>query len=118
MDPERIIDRLRVICLGFPETEERETWGEATFRIRDKIFVIAGVGDDGVVGCSLKAYAEQEALLARGEPFYWPPYVGSKRWIGIHLDADTDWDEIAELVEDSYRSTAPKRVVRGLDETG
>ena len=111
-----IIDRLRSICLGFPEAEERETWGEATFRVRDKIFVIAGVRDDGTVGCSMKAYDEQEALLARGEPFYFPPYVGSKRWIGIALGVDSDWDEIAELVEASYRSTAPKRLIRELDE--
>ena len=111
-----MIGTLRSICLGFPEAEERETWGEATFRVRDKIFAIAGVRDDGSVGCSMKAYEEQEALLARGAPFYYPPYVGSKRWIGIELGADTDWEEIAELVEESYRTTAPKRLAARLDE--
>ena len=116
MTPERTLATLRSICLGFPEAEERETGGEATFRVRDRIFVIAGVREDGTVGTSMKAYDEQEALLARGAPFYHPPYVGSKRWIGIELGDDTDWDEMAELVEESYRSTAPKRLVRELDE--
>ena len=32
--------QLRRLCLSLPGVEERETWGEATFRVRDKIFVI------------------------------------------------------------------------------
>jgi len=80
--------------------------------------VIAGVREDGTVGSSMKAYDEQEALLARGAPFFYPSYVGSKRWIGVELNDDTDWDEIAELVEESYRSTAPKRLVVELDDSG
>jgi predicted DNA-binding protein (MmcQ/YjbR family) len=43
--------------------------------------------------------------------FYVPPYVGSKGWVGIRLDVGTvDWDEVRELIIDSYRLTAPKRL--------
>lgn len=31
------------------------------------------------------------------------------------MAADTDWDEIAELIETSYRVIAPKTLVRLLD---
>jgi len=47
--PARLIDRLRTICLAFPEAKEKETWGHPTFRVRDKIFVGAGTSDNGQV---------------------------------------------------------------------
>ncbi len=108
------LDRVREICLSFPEAEERETWGHPTFRVRDRIFVSSGLGDDDGRSqmVAMKAIpGEQESLLAEGHPFFRPKYVGSKGWIGIVLDAQTDWGEIRELVEDSYRLIAPKRLV-------
>jgi predicted DNA-binding protein (MmcQ/YjbR family) len=111
----RPLDTLRTLCLGFPEAVEKETWGHPTFRVRDKIFATGGEGEDGVPTMSCKARSEQEALLAIGEPFFHPAYVGSKGWIGVRLGPDTDWDEIAELIEESYRSTAPKRLIAELD---
>jgi predicted DNA-binding protein (MmcQ/YjbR family) len=48
--------------------------------------------------------------------FFVPPYVGGKGWIGVYLDVpDVDWAEVAELVEESYRLVAPKRLVAKLD---
>lgn len=47
-----------------------------------------------------------------------PKYVGGRGWVGIYLDVgNIDWDEIAELVEESYRLVAPKSLVRLLDES-
>ncbi len=105
-DPIRAI---RDIALGFPEATEREAWGHPTFRVRDKIFVSCGVDDDGRAQLTMKAApGEQESLLAEGEPFFLPKYVGIKGWIGIHVDDDTDWRDVAELVADSYREIAPR----------
>ncbi len=110
IDPARAI---RDIALGFPEATERETWGHPTFRVRDKIFVTYGVDEEGGRQVTMKAApGEQESLLAEGAPFFLPKYVGSKGWIGIHVDDDTDWQDMAELVADSYREIAP----RGLSE--
>ena len=41
------LTRLRRICLALPQATEQETWGEATFRVRGKIFVVAREDDDG-----------------------------------------------------------------------
>lgn len=110
------IDRLRAICLALPEAEERETWGEATFRVRDKIFAMAGTGR-GRWAMSCKARPGLQGALVGTAPdrFFVPPYVGPKGWIGIYLGDETDWDELADLVEESYRMTAPKRVAALLD---
>jgi len=111
-----ITDRLRAICLALPQATEQETWGHPTFRVRKKIFV--GCGDeDGRMTMSMKAApGEQEGLLAEGPPFYFPKYVGTKGWIGLELDHETDWSEVAELVEDSYRAIAPETLIRRLDD--
>ena len=45
----------------------------------------------------------------------WPPYVGNKGWIGARLGAVPDWEELAELIEESYRLIAPKRLAALLD---
>jgi hypothetical protein len=41
--------------------------------------------------------------------------VGGRGWIGVRLDVDLDWDEIAGICEDAYRVIAPKKLVDLLD---
>ena len=111
-------DRLRRICLALPEAEEIETWGHPTYRIRKKIFVGCGADEDGRPQMSCKAPpGEQRALVASNpERFFVPAYVGSKGWVGVYLDGAVDWTEITELVEESYRMTAPKRLAALLED--
>jgi predicted DNA-binding protein (MmcQ/YjbR family) len=115
--PSEPLDRLRAICLAFPEAMERETWGHATFRVREKIFAMAG-DEDGRPKVSCKARAGLQSALVEGAPnrFFVPPYVGPKGWIGVYLGDETDWDELTDLIEESYRMTAPKRVAALLDQ--
>lgn len=58
----------------------------------------------------------QEALVS-GDPdrFFVPAYVGYKGWVGARLETEQDWLEIAELIEDSHRLIAPKRLAAQLD---
>ena len=115
------VERLRAICLALPEAAERETWGEATFRVHEKIFAMAGDGNGkGRLAMSCKARPGLQAALVGADPkrFFVPPYVGPKGWIGIYLGEETDWNELADLVEESYRMTAPKRVAALLDQQG
>jgi predicted DNA-binding protein (MmcQ/YjbR family) len=112
------LDRLRAICLALPEATERETWGQATFRVREKIFAVAGEGS-GRLGMTCKGRPGLQAALVAADPdrFYVPPYFGPKGWLGVHLGEMTDWDELADLVEESYRMTAPRRPAATLDQS-
>jgi predicted DNA-binding protein (MmcQ/YjbR family) len=106
------IERVRTLCLALPESFELETWDHPTFRLgsgRGKIFCAAASDGSSI---TVKADpVEREALLTQGEPFYFPPYVGSKRWVGIWLDhARADWEQVAELIAISYQLIAPKRL--------
>jgi len=114
----RALGRLRRICLALPEAVEIETWGHPTFRVRNKIFVGCGAGEDGRPQMSCKAPpGEQQALVASNpERFFVPAYVGSKGWVGVYLEGAVDWVEVTELVEESYRLTAPKRLVALLEQ--
>jgi predicted DNA-binding protein (MmcQ/YjbR family) len=108
--------RLREICLALPETYEQETWEVATFRVASKMFVIASESDDGEVTASMKATRlDQEELLAEGEPYYYPAYVGHKGWIGLRVSSsEVVWSEVRSLVRASYCLVAPKRLAMTL----
>jgi hypothetical protein len=56
---------------------------------------------------------EREALLSIGHPFF-APRAGRER-IGVLLSEGTDWEEVRELVTESYRVLAPKKLSRLLD---
>ena len=105
------IDRLRAICLAWPEVAEKEAWGDPTFRVRDRIFAMRKCGD-GHDSVWFKAPEGSQTILAGADPerFFVPPYVGPKGWVGMRLDDDPDWDEVTALVRRSYRLIAPKRL--------
>jgi predicted DNA-binding protein (MmcQ/YjbR family) len=109
-------DRLRVICMALPEAEERETWGDPTFRVRGKIFAMVKSGD-GRVSLWCKAPPGSQMILVGADPelFFVPPYVGHKGWVGMRLDREPDWDEVAALVRRSYGMTAPRRLAAVID---
>lgn len=111
------IDRLRAICLALPEAAEKETWGDPTFRIRDKIFAMEKRGD-GRISVWLKAPPGIQTILVEADPdrFFVPPYVGPKGWIGIRLDSRPDWANVAALVRRSYRLIAPKSLAARVDD--
>ena len=106
-------DRLRAICLALPEACERETWGDPTWRVRDRIFAMVKRGD-GRLSLWCKAPPGSQEILVGADPdrFFVPPYVGPKGWIGIRLDDGPDWDEVAGLIRRSHRLIAPQRLAR------
>jgi predicted DNA-binding protein (MmcQ/YjbR family) len=111
-----VLERLREMSLALPEAAEKPFGGHTapSFRVRDKLFLMTS--EDGLSAMFKAGPGVQEALVAESpERFFVPKYVGSKGWVGVRLDVDHDWDEIGELVEDSYRLIAPKRLSALLD---
>ena len=107
------VQRVRSICLALPESEERPFSGHTApaFRVRDKLFVMTS--EDGT-SMTMKAPIGAQQVLVTSEPerFFVPKYVGSKGWVGVRLDRRTapDWDEMAEMIAESYCLTAPRRL--------
>ena len=113
--------RLRRICLALPEAHEVEAWGEPTFRVRNKLFAMYAHSENhhggGRPAVWAKAAPGNQAVMVRADPdrFFVPPYLGPSGWVGIWLDRGADWAELAELMRDSYRLVAPKRLLAGLE---
>lgn len=117
------LERVRAICLALPEVNERPSHGMPTFFIRDrKTFVNYADNhhDDGILGLWCAAPEGVQDLLLEADPqqFFRPPYVGHRGWIGVRLDRDPDWDMVAGIIEDAYRTVAPKTLVAMLDARG
>jgi predicted DNA-binding protein (MmcQ/YjbR family) len=102
------LERMREICLSLPDTKETPTWGSPHFRVGEKIF--AGCSEEkgkGSIGFKLEM-AHAAAIVSR-PGFSRAPYVGHKGWVSLDVGSVSDWDEVRELVHESYRLIAPKR---------
>jgi predicted DNA-binding protein (MmcQ/YjbR family) len=123
--PEDIVERIRTLCLALPEvtvridysrTSARSTAQSFDIRRRSFCLLVAVVDSAGKPVTLLVLRAdpdEREVLLAIGHPFF-PSRAGRDR-IGVVLTDDTDWEEIRELVTESYRVLAPKKLTALLD---
>ena len=122
--PPSALTRLRRLCLALPEAHEVEAWGEPTFRVRNKLFAMYAAPNNhhgaGRPAVWCKAAPGNQSLMVRASPeqFFVPPYVGPSGWVGVWLDRDPDWAEVRDLMRDSYRLTAPKKLLAVLDQGG
>lgn len=108
----KLIARLRDLCLDFPAVVEKEAWGECTFRVAGgKMFAMTDCNhhNSGHLAVWIMAPPTVQETLIRSRPdvFFRPPYVGAKGWVGIVLNARTDWNELAGILWDGYRMCAP-----------
>lgn len=113
--------RLRELCSEFPEVEEKISHGRPAFYTK-KVFAHYGGSvktDDGHVRYDQSVLIlpdeDERPALIQDDRFFHPAYLGPSGWVGMVLKEDTDWDEVQELLEMSYRNTAPKRAIAQLD---
>ena len=123
--PEDIVERVRTLCLALPEvtvrvdaslTSTRSTAYSFDIRRRSFCLLVARESPAGKLVPLLVLRAgrdERDALLSTGRPFF-APRAGRDR-IGVLLTDYTSWEEIRELVTDSYRILAPKKLSALLD---
>lgn len=109
--PDDVLSKLRATCLAMPEATERISHGEPAWFVRDKkLFVMFADEhhDDRVAfWCAAPPGVQEMMIAAQPEAYFRPPYVGPRGWLGVYLDRPVDWDEIAELVKDAFRTVAP-----------
>lgn len=116
------LPRLRALCLALPEVTERPSHGEPAWFIRERrsFATYADHHHDDHLAVWCAAPEGEQSLLIASDPerYLRPPYVGVRGWVGVYLDIPIDWDELADLIEDAYRTAAPKRLVALLDAGG
>jgi hypothetical protein len=109
--PAPIEAKVRAICAAFPETVEHPTRRGPCWRIRNVTFSdlrCEVMGERAVTTVTFHARgAELDALLHVGHPFY-AGWGGGL--IALVLNDKTDWEEVAEVLADSYCICAPKKL--------
>ncbi|MCR2764436.1 MmcQ/YjbR family DNA-binding protein [Microbacterium sp. zg.B48] len=111
-----LVQRMRTLCMRYPEAAEVIAHGRVTFRAGKRQFAIVGAAhDDRDAVEFLPDLAERDALLEREDVFV-PAYEGAYGWLAMRVDSDAaDWDLVAELLDASYRRVALTRQLRALD---
>jgi hypothetical protein len=111
--------RLTKICLDLPEATREMKGSHAAFRAGKPsgrhvfAYYLHNHHGDGIISVCCKVAPGDNAALIAAQParFHMPAYIGPRGWVGLRLDVGKiDWDEVGELVRDSYRRTAPKRL--------
>ena len=117
--PDETLERLRTILAAWPETSEKLSHGVPTWWGGKKTFArfVDNHHGDGRLAIWVKStFLEQEARVeADPDTYFVPPYLGPSGWVGMRLDHDPDWQVVEDLLEEGYRSVAPKRVLAALD---
>jgi hypothetical protein len=113
---QRALERLRGICLGFPESSERPSHGAPSFFVREKKCFVMLVDDhhgDGRFAIWCAAPPGNQELLVQADPerFFRPPYVGHRGWLGVMLHGKVAWDEVGGIVEAACATVAPKSLL-------
>ena len=114
------LQRVSDVCLELPGAERTVSGSHATFRVRSKVFAyfLDDHHGDGIVSVCVKSELGENVDRTRRDPerYYLPAYIGPRGWFGLRLDRGrVDWREVANVVERSYRLTAPKTLLAKLD---
>ena len=119
MSEDRRLLRLTKLSLALPEARRELASRHARFHVRDKTFAwyLDDHHGDGMVSVSCKMALGENREVAALDParYYLPAYMSHRGWIALRLDVGKiDWDEVEELVAESYRLIAPKRLAAAV----
>lgn len=101
--------RVRALCHALPEVTERPSHGSPGFFVNDKrtfAYFLDNHHGDGRLALWCAAPDGAQAMLVEANPdrYFLPPYVARQGWIGVRLDRDTPWNEIAAVLEAAHQS--------------
>ncbi len=121
-DDDPFLARVRGLALALPDADEKVSHGRPAFFTK-KVFCIYGgalkIDNEWVQhpqAVLVQVTEDERHALVQDARVFVPAYWGPSGWIGLDLDDATDWDEVAELLEESFRLTAPKRAITALDQ--
>jgi len=111
-DPDEQLKRVRSICASLPQVLEKLSHGEPTFFVRKKVFAMFSNNHHGdgriAVWIPLPPGLQAELIHSWPDIFFYPPYVGVRGWVGIHL-ANLSDEDLAMYLSDAWRLIAPAK---------
>lgn len=117
-----VLSKLKEICFALPGADMKISHGRPSFFTK-KIFagygaVVKGEHHSGQYDQALVFMpdSDEAPALTQDDRFFTPAYWGPYGWLGLDLSGEVDWVEVGELVESSYRETAPKKLIAELND--
>ncbi|MDO5496211.1 MAG: MmcQ/YjbR family DNA-binding protein [bacterium] len=119
-DGDPILARVRKIALALPRAQEKTSHGRPFFYTKSGFAVYGGGPKDKHKDVEnwrqtllFSPDPSEATALSQDERFFVPAYYGPGGWLGLRLgDGDVDWDEVRELITDSWRQFVPPTVAR------
>jgi predicted DNA-binding protein (MmcQ/YjbR family) len=108
MDENKILAKLREICLALPKTSETITFGHPTFQVGTKTFAVLETYK-GELSICVKVGKKMQPVFLEDPRFYRTPYVGQHGWVSLRANTKLNWNEIAELARGSHESVSAKK---------
>ena len=119
MDRQALDDKVRAICSAFPGVTEKLSHGAPAFSAGKQFVQLWADGHHDHtfphLWCAAPPGAQDDLVAAEPDRFFRPPYVGHRGWIGVRLDRRPRWRQIEDVIEDAYRTVAPKKLLAELD---
>jgi predicted DNA-binding protein (MmcQ/YjbR family) len=107
-------DKLRDFALSFPGAIEDHPWGEDVAKVNGRIFVFLGSSTSRSMTVKLDESHGHALAIDGAEPTGYG--LGKSGWVTVPLRAPgVSLGLLRDLVEESYRIVAPKRLVADLD---
>lgn len=115
--PPSIVRRVRDACAHLPEAYEEQAYEGVRWRIRGNTLAhLVSREREGEPVNYVTFHAagdELDALVAVGDPFF--PGWGAGLVAMALREGSTDWDEVREVLTESYCLLAPKKLIAKLD---
>ena len=111
--PAAWVQRLRPL-LDFPECEEQAAWTGVCWRVGSATVAHVFGGEDQLFRITFRAEPDEVLAFEHLGPPYFRASWG-RNVVGLLLDDDTDWEELGELLTESYCLQAPAHLVDQVD---
>ena len=106
--------RISAIVARFPEAHEEAAWVGTRWRVRSSTIAHVFGGEDQLFRITFRAEPDEVSAFAHlGPPYFKSEWGGNV--VGLLLDEHTDWEEVAELLTDSYCLQAPAYLAEQVD---
>lgn len=109
-----LLEKVRALCGAFEGVVERPSHGAPTFFLGTRRTFLSFVDNhhgDGRLAVWCYAAPGMQSMLveSNADVYFVPPYVGPAGWVGVRLDRDADWSEIAAVIEQAFDARRAKR---------
>lgn len=107
--PEPLLVRVRAIMARLPECDEERAWVGTRWRVGQATVAHLFGGEDQRLRITFRAEPEEVMAFEHLGPPYFRAAWG-RNVVGLVLDDWHDWDELTELLTDSFCLQAPSRL--------